>query len=69
VSAPEFQLLLLREPFQPVVTLPCRTSTVLIHAVENPKNGKTDDGNLTAEVDGVAGVVLGRVLPDIGPPV
>ena len=60
-------LLLLRQTLQPVITLARCSGTVFPCAVENAEDGQTEDGDLSAEVDGVAGVVLGSIFGDVSP--
>lgn len=67
MSVPQMLLFLLRQTLEPVIPLACRPGAVFPYAEENTEDGETNGGDLAAEVDGVAGVVLGRIGGDVGP--
>jgi hypothetical protein len=67
VAVTELVGLGLGEALESVVALASGTQAVLARAVEDAKDGEEEGDNLAAEVDGVAGGVLGGVGVDVGP--
>jgi len=59
----------LRKAFESVVALALGAQTVLALTVEDAEDGEEESRDLAAEVDGVAGWVLGCVGGDVGPSV
>lgn len=69
VPIPEIRLLLLRQPFQPVVPLSCRSQPVLPHTVQDAEDRQGQRTQLPTKVDRVARGVFGCVGRGVGPAV
>ena len=67
MPAPQLLLLLGGEALEAVVALAGGAGLVLVHAVQDAKDGEADDGDLAAQVDAVTRVVLGGIGRLVGP--
>lgn len=67
MSAAQLLSLLLGQTLQTVIALSSGPNPVLPRTVQDAKQGAACRDDLANEVDGVASVILGTVVVDVGP--